>query len=153
MEIFLVQHGQAMTKVEDPLRPLTLEGADSVERMARWAHDACIPVTQIRHSGKLRAEQTAQIFADYLKPSGSFISIPGLGPNDDVVSVARTVIDEAANTMFVGHLPFLGRLAAYFVTGNAENQLVKFRNAGIVCLVQEHGRWFINWVTTPDLLI
>ena len=153
MEIFLVQHGQAMTASEDPLRPLTPEGVDSVRRIGAWARDAAVGVSQIRHSGKFRAEQTAQILAEYLKPSGGFISVSGLGPNDDVVPVERDAANELTNSMLVGHLPFLSRLAGLLVTGNPEVQVVQFCNAGIVCLLNEKGNWFINWVMTPELLV
>ncbi len=152
MKIFLVQHGQAMTASEDPLRPLTPEGVDSVRRIAAWARDAAVGVMQIRHSGKLRAEQTAQIFAEHLKPPSGIISVSGLGPNDDVVPVGRIAAKELANSMWVGHLPFLSRLAGFLVTGNPEIQVVRFCNAGIVCLLEEEGSWSINWVMTPDVL-
>ena len=153
MEIFLVQHGQAMAASEDPLRPLTPEGADSVRRIGAWARDAAVGVTHIRHSGKLRAEQTAQILAEHLKPSGVLTSVSGLAPNDDVVHVGRIAANEFANSMLVGHLPFLSRLAGLLVTGNSEVQVVRFCNAGIVCLLNEKGNWFINWVMTPELLV
>jgi len=146
MNILLVQHGQAMTASEDPLRPLTPEGAESARRIGAWARNAAVNVTHIRHSGKLRAEQTAQILAEYLKPSGGLISVSGLAPNDDVVPVARIATNEWANSMLVGHLPFLNR------TGNPEIQVVRFCNAGIVCLLNEKETWSINWVMTPKLL-
>jgi len=104
-------------------------------------------------SGKLRAEQTAQILAEYLKPSGGLISVSGLAPNDDVVPVGRIAANELANSMLVGHLPFLSRLAGLLVTGNPEVKVVRFCNAGIVCLINEKGSWSINWVTRPELLV
>ena len=59
MELLLVQHGEAKTEAEDPVRPLTERGADAVRSMAVWAARAGVKVDQIRHSGKRRAEQTA----------------------------------------------------------------------------------------------
>ncbi len=142
-----------MATSEDPLRPLTPEGVDSARKIGAWARDATVNVTHIRHSGKLRAEQTAQILAEYLKPSGGLISASGLAPNDDVVPVARIATNEWANSMLVGHLPFLSRLAGLLVTGNPEAQVVNFCNAGIVSLLNEKGSWSINWVVTPELLV
>jgi hypothetical protein len=57
--IFLVQHGEAVTKEENPDRPLTESGRQTVEQVADWAARVGLPVGQIRHSGKLRAQQTA----------------------------------------------------------------------------------------------
>ncbi len=60
-ELFLIQHGEAKTKDEDPERRLTEHGAAVVEKMATWAARAGVKVSEIRHSGKRRAEQTASI--------------------------------------------------------------------------------------------
>ncbi len=145
MELFLVQHGHAMAKAQDPDRPLTPEGAETVRRMARWARDAGLTVAAIHHSGKLRAEQTAQLLADELTPSQGVSIRPGLAPNDDVAPVARGA-DELAGSMVVGHLPFLSRLTALLVAGDPETIVVRFRNAGIICLGKENGDWSVSWV-------
>ncbi len=153
MGIFLVQHGQAKSKAEDPLRPLNPEGSESVVRIGKWAHIAGVHVKQIRHSGKLRAKQTAQILTEHLKPSGGCINVSGLGSNDDVVPMGEIAANELQDIMIVGHLPFLSRLAGFLVTGDPETQIIRFCNAGIVCLLEEQGSWSINWVMTPDLLL
>jgi phosphohistidine phosphatase len=152
MRIFFVRHGRAVPASENPRRPLTPEGAEAVRRIAAWTRDAGVGVTQIRHSGKLRAEQTALILAEHLKPSGGVTSLPGLRPNDDVVPVARIASSKLANSMLVGHLPFLSRLAGFLITGDPEIQVVRFSNAGIVCLLEEQGSWSVDWVMTTDLL-
>jgi hypothetical protein len=38
------------------------------------------------------------------------------------------------------------------VTGNPDKVVVRFRNAGIVCLSQQEENWAIDWVMQPDLL-
>ena len=55
--------------------------------------------------------------------------------------------------MLVGHLPFMEKLAAYLLSGSIENLMVKFQNAGIVCLDKEtdSGSWFIKWTLVPNL--
>jgi len=153
MELFLVQHGRAMAKADDLARPLTPEGAETVEKMSAWVRDTALCIQQIRHSGKLRAEQTAQILAKVLKPTGGVVPVSGLDPNDDVRPVGLIAGTELANTMLVGHLPFLSRLAGYLITGNPEIQVVRFQNAGIVSLVEGNGGWSINWMMIPELLV
>jgi phosphohistidine phosphatase len=54
--------------------------------------------------------------------------------------------------MLVGHLPHLSRLVGMLVTGNPDNVVVRFRNAGIVCLSQQEEKWAIDWIMQPDLL-
>ena len=61
------------------------------------------------HSGKLRAEPTAEILADYLMPAkGATASRRGLGFDDDVRPLAESLAATDHRLMIVGHLPFLG---------------------------------------------
>ena len=153
MDLFLVQHGEAKSKAEDPDRPLTDRGVETVRRMAVWASQAGITLAQIRHSGKRRAEQTAEIFAERLNPSNGVIATEGLGPNDDVRAVADKLASETGPLMLVGHLPFLSRLTGLLLTGEPEAVVVRFRNAGVVGLRREAGRWSVNWAVPPELLM
>ena len=66
----------------------------------------------------------------------------GLSPNDDVTLVAASLPGEQGSIMLVGHLPHLSRLVSLLVTGNPEINVVRFRNAGIVCLAQT--RWEVG---------
>jgi len=152
MRLFLVQHGKARPGNEDSERSLTEHGAETVSRVAVWAARVGIKVDQIRHSGKLRAEQTASIFANELNTPKGVIAVKGLNPNDEVTQVAATLQGEQESIMLVGHLPHLSRLVGMLVTGNLDNVVVRFRNAGIVCLSQQEEKWAIDWVMQPDLL-
>lgn len=152
MTLFLVQHGEAKPETEDPERSLTDRGTEIVGRMADLAARMRINVDEIRHSGKRRAEQTATIFAKQLNPQrgvnvGSFLS-----PNDDVTLVAGSLQSEQASIMLVGHLPHLSRLVGFLVTGNPEIEIIRFRNAGIVCLSQKEGKWAVERLVQPELL-
>jgi phosphohistidine phosphatase len=150
MELFLVQHGEAKTETEDPERPLTDHGVETVRRMAAWASQAGLRVAQIRHSGKRRAEQTAEIFAEHLKPANGVIPVDGLKPNDDVHSMAATLNAQTEAVMLVGHMPFLGRLVGLLVAGERDRVVVRFRNSGIVCLRLQEGRWSVDWAVPPE---
>ena len=152
MELFLVQHGEAKPESEDPERSLTERGAETVRRMATWAMQAGVRVAQIRHSGKRRAQQTAEILAEQLRPAMGVMRVEGLKPNDDVHSMAVTVGAESEPLMLVGHLPFLSRLAGLLVAGEADAVVVRFRNSGIVCLHSREGRWSVDWVVPPELV-
>ena len=148
--VYLIQHGQAEPKETNPERPLTAEGRATVERVAAWAARAGIVVGQVRHSGKLRAQETADIFADKLKPTEGVTKYPGLGPKDDVPPVADALPDCPWSVMLVGHLPFLSRLAGLLLTGDPEQQPVRFRQGGLVGLVWEEGRWAVACVVPPE---
>ena len=87
-QLFLVRHGEATSKEEDPERPLTKVGRSNVVRIADWAASIGIRVDEIRHSGKLRAEQTAEIFSECLNAAPPRV-VSGLAPNDDVTLIGE----------------------------------------------------------------
>jgi phosphohistidine phosphatase len=152
MNLYLVQHGEAKTEEEDPERALNQRGAEAVERIAAWAAKVGIQVDQIRHSGKRRAQQTAEILADRIAPNQGVVPVSGLKPKDDVNAWAENLAKESESVMLVGHLPFLSRLTSLLLVGDLTNGIVRFRNAGIICLIREEDRWLLGWVVTPDLV-
>jgi phosphohistidine phosphatase len=152
MALFLVQHGTSVPKEVDPACPLTDEGRDTVERIARDAAGHKIEVDLIQHSGKTRARQTADIMAYFLKPPGGVQEASGLDPLDDVALAAKGLTG-AENVMLVGHLPFMERLVSYLITGATDRIVVKFQKSGIVRLdrAPETGVWFIKWTLMPKI--
>lgn len=150
MSLFLVQHGDNLPKETDPKKGLSDEGRETVERIAALAVNYGLMVSAIRHSGKKRAMQTAEIFAGPLHVT-DISGMDGLGPLDDV-----TRFDPGAgdNLMAVGHLPFMEKLVCHLVTGDAGRPAVlKFQKGGIVCLDidPENHAWFIKWTLFPDI--
>ncbi len=152
MKVLLVQHGEAKSKDEDPIRPLSEEGFRDSEKIAAWIGKHSFTVTEIRHSGKKRAEETAMIFAHHLSPVHGTISVPGLNPNDDVHPVAESLSELEDPVMIVGHLPFLNKLAGLLLAGDPERNVVSFTNSGVVCLEKEKYQWSVAWIVIPDLL-
>ena len=150
MPVYLVQHGLATPEKQDPEQGLSTEGISDIERIASVAAGYHVKVSRIQHSGKKRAEQTAEIFAAHLKP-GEIVARSGLNPNDNILDTARDI--ENDNTMFVGHLPFLTKLVSYLITGSEDNRIIKFQNGGIVCLdlEAESDDWIIKWTLSPNI--
>ena len=147
--VYLVQHGQAKDKDEDPQRPLTAQGRLETERIAELAARLDLGVAEIRHSGKTRAEETAVIFARALGLMGEVTAVDGLGPTDDVAPVARGLSGETGPVMLVGHLPFMPRLTGQLVHENPEKPSAEFRYSGIVCLEQGADGWQAKWQLNP----
>jgi phosphohistidine phosphatase len=147
--LYLVQHGKAHTKDVDPDRSLTEEGILESRRMAERAADFGLDIRRIVHSGKKRAEQTAEIFAKALGPGEGSVPSLGLSPNDDVSSFARE-LEPDRNEMIVGHLPFLEKLVSRLVLGAEEPRVLSFRNSGVVCLdAGPSGGWILRWAVVP----
>ncbi|MFP3895982.1 MAG: SixA phosphatase family protein [Anaerolineales bacterium] len=88
---YLVRHAEAMWAERDPDRPLTAIGRQYAEQMANMATQLGIEVQQIRHSGKARAEQTAEILGDALSPVEGVGAVAGVEPMDDVQPVAEAL--------------------------------------------------------------
>jgi phosphohistidine phosphatase len=152
MNLVLVQHAEARPKAEDPNRSISEAGAEATRRMAAWAATAGLQVDRVQHSGKLRAEQTAQILAEDLKPDKGVIATPGLNPNDDVRPMAKTVNATEEAIMLVGHMPFMSRLASLLLAGEPEAGVVDFKTSGIVGLSRSEGEWSLSWAVTPELV-
>jgi len=152
MKLLLVQHGEARSSDEDPDRSLTDAGIRTTRKMASWLAKQSVDIEEIRHSGKKRAAQTAEIFAGRLAPAKGSVAVPGLNPDDDVVSFAGQLDPSCGPLMLVGHLPFLGRLAGALVTGDPERSIVAFANSGIVCLEKAGESWSISWAVVPGLM-
>jgi phosphohistidine phosphatase len=151
MELYLVQHAEAMPKEANPERPLTEQGHNTATDVATMAGRLGIAVQQIRHSGKTRAAQTATILAETLSPPGGVVQKDGLAPRDDVKPVADELKRSDLPVMLIGHLPFLERLAGYLLTGDEGCAVVQFCNAGIVCLVRNGEQWQVRWIITPEI--
>ena len=149
--IYLVQHAEAMSEEENPNRPLNNVGRTHATDVAVVAAALGVDVKQIRHSGKTRAEQTAEIIGEELSPEHGVVAANNLGPLDDVEPVAEDLNRSTDPVMLVGHLPFMEKLAGYMLTGDAEQTVVDFNNAGIVCLKQEDGRWQVEWILSAEI--
>ncbi|MBC2717893.1 MAG: phosphohistidine phosphatase SixA [Desulfobacteraceae bacterium] len=152
MAIYLVQHGISVSKEIDPDPGLSEEGRNNVQRIAEVAKSYQIRPAQIKHSGKKRARETAEIFKRTLNVKKNLTRIKGIKPLDDVIHFAQS-LDGNNSLMIVSHLPFLERLTAYLTTGNPNVTVFKFQNSGIVCLDQlpiPYG-WVIKWAFMPNI--
>ena len=152
MKLYLMQHGEAMSKADNPERPLNEQGRGHVRKVAAFLAQAGIHIDQIRQSGKCRAAETAAIVAEKLHRQDAVISVTGLNPNDEVQPLVESLQQETNNIMLVGHLPFLNRLAGYLLSGDPERTVVQFKNAGVVCLEYQAGEWTLAWSVVPELL-
>jgi len=152
MALYLIQHGKSLPKDQDPDQGLSEDGTTETERIASQAQDYGVSVSQIRHSVKTRARQTAQILARALKLQNDIQEINGIKPMDDVAACAAK-IDPDENVMLVGHLPFMERITSYLITGSIDQPLIKFQNSGIVCLAKdpETQAWIIKWTLMPKI--
>jgi phosphohistidine phosphatase len=153
MRIYLVQHGEAVAAEVDPERPLSAAGEADVRRIAAVLRGNGVGVARILHSGKRRAEQTAEVLAAALGPKIQPEARAGLNPNDPTAGLADETAGWEQDTMLVGHLPFMARLASRLIAGREDADVVAFRPGSVLCLERTEQRgWTIAWMLRPDLL-
>jgi phosphohistidine phosphatase len=153
VRVYLVQHGQSKSEEEDPQRRLTDKGIGEVQKVANFLRPLELRVDTVWHSGKARAQQTAELLAQAVSAQDRVAQREGLGPKDQVETTKQELERAGRQVMIVGHLPFLGKLVALLITGSEANEVVEFQFGGVVCIERRNeGRWKIAWMITPSLL-
>jgi len=154
MKLYLVHHGEANAKDDDPSRALTDTGVKNSKLIASYvSKNIKINPQQIIHSGKLRAEHTAKIMEEKIKPAGGLKAMEYLNPMDNPAIWAERASDAKDDLMLVGHLPHIKRLTSLLLCGNPDNAIVNFQNSGIVCLTREEsGNWAVCWILLPSMI-
>ena len=148
MTCYLVRHGTAAAGSDDRTRPLTPEGRAEIEATARALVARGAEVTEIRHSGLVRARETAEILGGILMPARGVRATTGLAPEDDPDVAAAELGLVASPLMLVGHLPHLARLTAALV-GGATLERIHFNPGTAVGLRRGPGGWELDLVVPP----
>ncbi len=154
MKLYLVQHAKAAPKDIDPARSLSEEGLRDIQKVAAFIKPLNLSVDYLWHSGKKRAQQTADFLAEVVTINEEHTAHDGLAPNDDVMALKNEIMLAQKDIMIVGHLPFLPKLASLLLAGRKSSYVLKFRNAGIVCLdCFDDNQWRLDWLIIPEILV
>jgi phosphohistidine phosphatase len=148
MKLYLIQHGLALPKEKDPERPLSTQGEAQTQRTAEYLMSRSLNVDAIWHSKKLRAAQTAEIIAETLS-CGKIQERDDLNPPDSVEKIPEEILASKMDIMIIGHLPFLQKLASLLLTGSEDNEIIAFKNSGVVSLDYDE-KWKIDWLVSPE---
>jgi phosphohistidine phosphatase len=154
MMLYLVQHGEAKSELQDPERSLTEDGIIKVRKVASYITSYTdTRVHTIFHSGKKRAQQTAELFAEKLKPPKGVQIGKELSPNSLPWGWVERLVQMQEDIMIVGHLPHLQKLSALLLCQDENKPIIKFYKGGVVSLYKnESGIWSILWVVTPQII-
>ena len=153
MRLYLTQHGLAVPKNVDTDRTLSEQGREDVRHLAQLLGTTGIHVGQVLHSGKTRAEQTAAILAEVLLPQGQPQTHTDLGPKDTLDKVFPEIASWNVDTLIVGHLPHLSRLASILLASDPDRPLLAFQPGSIACLERNTvDHWSLVWMVRPELL-
>jgi len=153
MFLYLVQHGDAKKEEEDPARPLSDKGIEDVKKVASFMFRLKITVEEVLHSSKLRARQTAEIIADSLNITKGVSETEGLAPLNEPILWAEKLKTKTHSLMLVGHLPHLGKLSSFLLSGDKEKSIIAFKMGGVVCMKRDDsGTWTLQWIITPEII-
>jgi len=154
MIIYLARHGDYVNGNDDFTRVLSARGRAEISAMAEELKNRGVHIRATLHSGKIRAQQTAEILADALMTSSVISMVDGLTPNDDPAEFETEHFPNLVNSsLIVGHLPFMGLMVSLLVTGDAERQPEAFEAGTVVCMEKaENGKWTRNWALHPSQL-
>lgn len=134
MELYFMQHGQAVSEQEDPAKPLSREGVAQIQASAQAIHRLGLAFDVIVCSPKRRSHQSAALVAEAVRyPYSDILEskaiLPKAEPEELLQKLSQMIGDKV---LVVGHLPNLSRLVSYLL--GSENELVRFENGGLVCI-------------------
>ena len=151
MRLYLVRHGEAKSEAEDPNRSLTEQGRANMRQVAHAVQKLDIRPAKILHSGKLRAQQTAELFSVALNPPQGTCVASSMAPHDPVQPWRERLDQQQDDVMLVGHLPHLDLLASLLLSQNEQAGIIRFRTGTVVFLERAGTHWSVQWVLTPEM--
>ena len=144
MGLLLVRHSdaaQAVGQVDDAARWLTHAGRSKARAVAERLRERGIVFTRFVASPRVRAVQTAEIFAQTLGFQGAVVSLPSLSYTSPADLAARDLAGLDGHVAAFGHMPTLGDIAQLLTGGSA----VAFAPSEAVWI--EEGR--LLWTVDP----
>ena len=151
MNLYILQHGEAVPKEIDPERPLSEHGNRDIRILARHMQNMGVQLGNVFHSGKLRAEQSARLIAETLSPEIQPVQTEGLNPNDDPTVIIGDIEQMNENILIASHMPFVSRLCSTLLTGTTDAEFASIPGT-LFCLEKADNKWRLAYMLTPDFL-
>jgi phosphohistidine phosphatase len=159
MEIYILRHGIAVERgtkgyKNDSDRPLTKEGAEKMEQIAKTLQAMEVQFDLILSSPYVRAQQTAQIVGDELGEEVTFTDF--LIPGANGLELIGEINDEKPQrVLLVGHEPDLSQLISVLITGGTE-AMIELKKGGPCKLTSDKLSFgksaTLNWLLTARQL-
>lgn len=159
MELYLLRHGIAVERGTqgyrtDSARPLTDEGTQKMQEIARGMLNLGLDFDWILSSPYLRAKQTAEIVGEVFEQKVDFSQSLAAEGSPEVL--IREINDKSLRSvLLVGHEPNMSELMSVLISGNA-NVVIDFRKGGLCRLSAPqltYGRCAqLRWLMTPKQL-
>ncbi len=161
MDLYLLRHGDAVDRLtgghpRDETRPLTEKGRAEARAAALALRGLGIAIDRILTSPLVRAEQTAHLASELLRPARGLARCGALAPGGtpEEIVAALTVAPDGA-ILLVGHMPDLGELAGWLLWGDTL-AAIPFRTGGLCRITvpapPTPGQGDLRWLAPPKLL-
>ena len=151
MDVFLLRHGKAkqpsIREPSDHLRPLTISGFRSMEKIGMAIKKMNINPDILASSPLTRAVQTAEIVSRHIN---SDVSIwESLKPEMSHHAAAEAILaSDLDSIMLVGHEPHLSDLASHMISGGEAS--ISIKKGGLVCIdITPRNQNILRYVLTP----
>lgn len=146
MKLYLMRHGQAASPQADPEQGLTVEGRIEIEQLAKRLADKGVCFSQVFHSDKARARQTAAIMAAHIPTKSAPQLCSGLKPNDDPRPLIAMINSWPSDSLIVSHLPFVPTLISLLSSEAAGISMIP---GTIACMSRTDDIWRLEWMDSP----
>lgn len=146
-----MRHGEAKSSQDDPERGLTDSGKLSIKRIAVHLQRTGLTFSQIFHSMKKRAIETAEIMGQCISPDAELALLQNITPNDDPTLLIPEINSWNKDTLVTSHLPFIPNLLTLLTGQDVYLSAITFETGTIVCLEKnDNAGWDIKWATAPS---
>ena len=151
MKLYLMRHGEALSPQTDPEQGLSSRGKSNVELVAKHLQEQDITFSQVFHSKKKRARETAEIMGNILATNVTPNLHDKVTPNDDPNLIFSEINSWDKDTLITSHLPFIPNLMTLLTEKDAYMTAITFETATIICLEKENSyKWALKWSTAPS---
>jgi len=151
LNLYILQHGEAVAKEIDPERPLSEQGIRDIRILALHMQNMGVQLGNVFHSGKLRAEQSARLVAETISPGIQPLQTEGLNPNDDPTVIIGDIEQINENILIASHMPFVSRLCSTQLTGTVDAEFASIPGT-LFCLEKADNKWRLAYMLRPDFL-
>ncbi len=149
MELYLLRHGRPNPELVDPQKGLSPEGQAEIGSLGKLIKPLEISVSEIWHSGKTRARQTAELISSYLEVKSGIFEKKGLNPADRIEPIVGQILAHKRDLMIVGHAPFLLYLSSLLLTGDPNRAALDYSTGTLGRLSYANGRWSLGLLVKP----
>ena len=157
MEIYLMQHGPALPKEQDPDEGLSPDGEARIHASGKALRKMGIGFDLILSSPKKRSRQTATIVAEEAGfPPEKIIEtekVKAMTPPEETIK-ALSELSQHKKVLIAGHLPSVAEIASSLLT-EGPKATIEFERGGccridVEGLPTHSGR--LRWYLTPEQL-